>query len=350
MAVRTGWEDRYCLSYQKTSFATNGTWTATDKGIGAIDASAKCGLMLSNHPNIDGGKSVDFAQKTTGLAQNKYSSTNSEEYVDGKRTPKVALEMGINPKRLGVFLWLLFQGGSSQGVTTPPATQKNFVVPVAGSSQTEVWAAVGRAIGSGTGADGHAIYGCVAQQVTLSGAAGERCKMAVDLLGRAIATNVNHTASVFTVESAATDAELLYWDFTTMSLGGTTVTTGLESWSLTMNNNIAAKNYAQQAVSNFTMGRFTTSGSIKLAMSTTTAGDNAQIDAFVAGTQKILILSKGTTGTDGYINISANCLYTGATVDPAEELMLDLPFDCAYDGTNQSIAIDVCDNINRTIT
>jgi hypothetical protein len=42
-------------------------------------------------------------------------------------------------------------------------------------------------------------------------------------------------------------------------------------------------------------------------------------------------------------------LYTGAPVDPAEEHQLDLSFDCAYDGTNESIKIETDDGVVRGI-
>jgi len=340
--VRTGWEDRFCLSTQTTGISTPGTFTATDNGIGAAPGAGACGLLLNSHPNFEAGKVQDFADKSTGIAENKYDTGNVYEYTDGRRQPTVSLEMGLTAPRLATFLWLLCQKGASE----EEGDDKTFIVPTAGNSGCEVWASIGRAIGAGTAADGHAIHGAVCNQLQISGNNGERVNLTANMTGKTMVTNFNHTASNFDID---TGGEEMFFDFTTMTLAGTSIVNFAESFSLDISNNMAARFYGGQTPSAYVLQKFTTSGNIKLAMSADTVGDNKQIDNFVAGTDVALVLSKGLSGASGYISITLNCLYTGASVDPAEELLLDLPFDCVNDGTNASFSIVVNDGLTRAI-
>lgn len=341
--VRTGWEDKYYMSIQNTGITTAGIFTASGKG---IPATGQCGLLLSNHPNLETGITKDFQEKTTGLAQNRYDASNAFEYSDGKRSPNVQLEMGLTDHRLAVLGWLLFQKGASED----GSNNKTLLVPTSGNSGCEVWASVGRSIGDGASANGHVIHGMVCKQLQISGNAGERIKLTADMIGRTYADNFNFSTgpAVWAVE---TDGEEMFFGFT-WTLAGTAITSYVESVEITIANNMAARFYSEQVPSAFVVQRFATNGSLKIAMSADTGvGDNSQIDAFVAGTLKKLIGAKGSAGSANYYSIQVNCMYTGATVDPAEELMLTLPFDGVYlDSSNESIKIITCDGVLRGIT
>lgn len=343
--VRTGWEDFFYLSYQvAASIPSTGTWGVADNGIAAKGPSAgKCGLLLNNHPSFDIGKAIDFQEKTTGMAQNRQDAGLLYEYTPGKAAPKVQLEMGMTDQRLAILCWLLFQKGASEHATNG---DKTFVVPTSGKSGCSVYAAIGRSLGLKTTAYGQAMYGAIVNQLQISAVPGERVKLTADFIGKIFATNIDHTNSDAGIE---TDGEELFSGLT-WTVQGASVTSYLESFDLTINNNAAMRFAAQLSPSMFILQRFAINGTIKLAMSADTGtGDNSQIDRFVAGTPTALRGLKGASASANYFSITVNALYTGSSVDPAEELLLNLPYDGVYDGSTSAVSIIVNDGIDRDI-
>lgn len=334
--IRTSYEDLYYLSYQTTSISTAGTFTATDDGISALGPSGQCGLLLTDHPDLMPGKVQDYADKTTGLAQRRYDTGNQYEYTDGRRTPTVSLNMGLNAYRLKILGWLLGQQGA-----TETTNEVVVIPPVAGGAAMEVWASIGRSFGDPSGlAVGHAIHGCICNQLQITGNAGERCNIIAQMSGRSMVTNFDHTNSVATIETAG---ENMFFDFD-FSFATNDIGDYMEGFDITINNNAVARHYGSQTPSHYVMGKWETTGTVRFAMSAegTTIGDNNQIDNFIGGTDVLLDIEHASisSGTNGYIRIRTNMLYSGdPSLDPAEELTWNCPFEGVYDGTNQSIAL-----------
>jgi hypothetical protein len=331
--IRTGWEDKYCMSFQTTSISTAGTFLTTDKGIGGVSPTAKCGLMLIEHPSLMAGLSRDKEDKATGLAQVRYDAANVYEFTDGKKSPTVGLNMGLNAYRLKILGWLLCQKG-----TVESTNQATCTVPVAGSADCEVWASVGRSFGNPAAAldVGHVIHGCICKQLQITGSAGERVKLSAEMIGRALVSNFDHTSSNFDIE---TIGELMFFNFT-YKFATVDISNYVESVDITITNNAAVRHYGSQTPSHYVLGKFGVSGTMKIAMSAATGtGDNSQLDNYIAGTDILFEATAGTTGTAGYVDILVNMLYSGdPTYDPAEELLIDLPFEGVYDGTNSAFA------------
>lgn len=336
MTVRVGWEDKYCIFYQNSGIDNNDD-DATGVFVGADGLlAATNGILLDEHPMINPGVEHINTDKATGLAEMR--SGAGYEFIVGRKIPAVSIgAMGLTEYKLAIFAWLLFQKGSTENGTTPFA--KNYVVPVAGNAECEVWCSFGRSVGAGTDGKSYALHGGIATQLGISGAEGERMVLSAEIVGRNFVDTYDHTASNFTPEGVA---DHMFFNYT-WTLGGTALT-GLQSFDCTIANNAATRLYGSQVPGSFALGKFGTTGTFKLAMSNATVGDNTQLDNFIAGTIKQLI----GTYTDKIV-IRVNCHYTGAEIDPAEELMMSLPYEAVNDGSNDSILLTVTDSIDRGI-
>jgi len=97
------------------------------------------------------------------------------------------------------------------------------------------------------------------------------------------------------------------------------------------------------------LGDLTGDGTFTLPWGQATEGANEQLDNFIAGTDALLILEWGTSGSEGHVKIEANCRYTGAPLGGDDEIVTECPFNLVYDGTNNAIRITVSDAIDRGI-
>ena len=343
MPLRVGWEDEYALAYRTSAIAASDSETAGlfETGDFGIPGADKCGFLIDEHPNINAGIEVVTTDKTTGLSQKQTgASAVGIELMIARKLPVLSVgSMGVTMAKLDIMLWSLFQKGATETAVT---FEKNFIPYVQGQAAPEMWLDISRNIGDPASATGygHLLAGAIVTQVGISGAQGERYTMSIELQGRTFRSDYVHTATVFTVESAA---DYAFLDFV-WTLAGSSAK--FQSVELTIANNAVPYYYNELVPTGFSLGMLNTTGTCSLAMSTATIGDNTQIDNWVSGADLAIIGAANTT--DVVIKINAH--YTGAEVDPAEtELLLNLPYEGAYDGTNHSIEIDVESTIERTI-
>lgn len=345
--IRVPWEDQYALSYQTTAIGTNdaatsGVFAATNDGIAGIGPAGKCGLLIDEHPSINAGVEVNTVEKATGLAEPKTgASAIGVELNLSKKAPTFSIgSMGLTPEKAEIFLWSLFQKGASESGTGPFA--KNYIPYVQGQSEPEVYLEISRSIGDPASATGygHCLFGAIVTSFGISGSQGERFSCSAELMGRTFRDDYVHTASVFDVEATVDHAFLDY----SWTIAGSAAS--LQSIDLTIVNNAVAAFYNSLVPTAYTLHRLAATGTLALAMSTTTIGDSIQIDNWIAGTD-VLIVGTGPTSA---IVWTINARYTGAEVDPAEvELLLNLPYEGIYDGTNHAIEVDVSSAIERSI-
>jgi hypothetical protein len=340
MPLRVAWEDKYCIACNSTLISTNDSTTSIFAGTKGIGLTTN-GLLLDEHPSINPGIEITTTPKTTGLAElsTGASAIGKELTLVRKRPAFSTGAMGLTQNKMTVFGWSLFQKGVTEGAAS--TYTKTMIPYVAGQPDCEMWLEIGRSIGDPASATGygHVLTGCICTSMAISGSQGERFTMNCELMGRTFRDNYIHTASNFTPETAADHVFLNY----SWTLGGTAA--NLQSVNFTITNNATALGYNSLVPTAYSLGRIGVSGEFSLAMSTATIGDNAQIDNWVSGTDLILV---GTyTATTIF---SINMHYTGASVDPAEtELLLSLPFEGIYDGTNHAIQITNTDSINYSI-
>lgn len=342
MTVRGGWENQFVFMIHTTSISENDAATNGLFVVGNDDQTTfktgNNGMLVDENASILSGVEHTKVEKSTGIAQPRTGT--GFEYSTPKKTPTFSVgSMAMNKYHMALFCWLLFQKGATEAAVT---FEKACIPPSAeGGADPEVWCGISRIIGDGTAAIGHSLVGGIIHTLGVSMSQGERVNLSIDGYGRTFKKNYNHTASA--VGSTGL-ADLMFWDFA-WTLAGTSLT-GLESIDVSINNNCGIKHYQSQVPSSYVLGRFDTTGTFRLAMSNATVGENAQLDNFIEGTDVLLV---GTAATPG-ITISINARYNGdPNLDPAEEMMYDLSFEGAYDGTNQSIEIEVDDGIERGV-
>lgn len=342
MTVRGGWENQFVLMIHTTSISENDSATSGLFVVGndyqKTFKTGNNGMLVDENANILPGVEHLKIEKSTGIAQPRTGT--GFEYATPKKTPTFSIgAMSMNKYHMALFCWLLFQKGVIEAAVT---FEKTCIPPSAeGGADPEVWCALSRVIGDGTAAIGHSIVGGIIHTLGISMSQGERVNVSLDGYGRTFQSTYNHTA---TIVGSTGLADIMFWDFS-WTLAATPLT-GLESIDISINNNIGVKHYQSQVPSSYVLGRFDTTGTFRLAMSNATVGENTQLDNFIAGTDVVLV---GTASTPG-ITISINARYNGdPNLDPAEEMMYDLSFEGAYDGTNQSIEIEVADGQERGV-
>lgn len=333
--VRTNWEDRYLLAYGDNTITQVGDFSVTGLGIPA--AVGVLGVDLNDHPSLSPGYERTAMDKANGLAEAK-----TTDYTEGRTSPSVNLTMGLTEEKLIGFSWLLFQQGTLQGTTLLNVA---MVPPVTGESAMDIYCSIARGMGNYiTDTENQALHGVMCSSLGLTFTAGERVTMTADMLAQLHVTTLDLSGATSAIAAQEATTDTLMYDYT-FTLGGDDISDHLESCDFTVTNNASQRHYGQLFPSNIIMGKMNTTGNFKIAMSADSAGagDNNLYDEVVSGAITVFNIAKGTTDTAGYTSISLNTIYTGAEVDPAEELMLDIPFECARDGSNGSISMAVCD-------
>lgn len=349
MPTRTMWEDLYFVALgvaaadDPSDTYANGTATAgLYAGTRGIASEVTNGILLNDRPMHNPGIEFLTTEKTTGLAQPQTGASGvGVERQIVKKMPTISLgSMGLTPEKLYFFGWGLFQQGVTEGIT--PNFTKTMIPYVTGSPDCEVWLSFGRSYGDPTDGTAYSMSGAICTQIGISGAIGEQMILSAELVGSTFLTTYNHTASNSTVE---TTNDFLFTDFV-WTFAGTSA--NVQSFDVQINNNATQTFYNSLVVKSHILQKMTVSGNISLAMSTTTLGDSIQLDNYIAGTDVLLVGTAGS-GTKAIV-ITCNALYTGGEVDPAEtELLMNLPFEGVYDGTNHAIQLAVSDGISRSI-
>jgi len=295
-----------------------------------IDAS-DYGLLLSNRPDLDPGQVIVDQRKTTGLSHR--SAKTGYEYQSTTRLPITTLEMDADAYSISFFCWLLFQKGSTQvtnGVEVytfnPPTTTEG--------PACEFWASVYR--NTLIASKCYQIDGCVVSAITLSSAQGETVKLSVDVVGREFLSNKAVATYAFSEKTP-----LLHQNAAT-TLGATPGSAGtavdLESWSVTVSNNLITKHYDNQLPAKHLLGDITASGTFRFPYGTDVVGNNVPIANFLASTPMELIIgftsdSDQSADADGDIALTTTTRYTGGTIATDDEHMHDLPFEAALAST-----------------
>ena len=309
---------------------------------GAIGvASNKYGIPLLNKPVFDPGQNIVNQRKAIGVSYRRGDA--GFEYNQGSRVPTTSWEFDVSYKNIVPFLWMLFQGGTTEGAAT---TYLKTFVPYTESAAGIYVAAALLAKNSNTAASSHMIGGAVVRSITLSSEEGMPLKATVEMIGYNMVSDFDLDADANLIEYDNT-APLL-WQDATVSLGGTTV--NIPGFSLTISNNLVTKNYDSWHTEKYVLMDCTAEGSFRLPYSAATVGGNAQLDNFINGTDQLLKITwgSGSHNTLGDFEIEVNARYTGAQFVADDEIVLELPFDGVYDGTN-NLRLYAVDSINRFV-
>ena len=342
---RAPWQLRYGIVRTASITATNAFATVTDIGI----ATGVFGVPLTNKPFIDPGQNIIDTRKAVGVATRRVGTVSNDfEFQQGIRDPKVSFEFDANAYNLGLPLWMLFQKGAAEVlVTTTTPNVKTYNAPTySEGAECETFANL--LVNTDAGGESQRMYGAVVDSIALSGDINTPLKATVSFIGREIDPDFNaDTATISFYDKAP-----LMWTGTsgpTITLGGTSIEAA--SFNVTINNNASPRHYNNQLASRYILGDFTAEGSIKFPWGTATLGAHQAIQDFIDGTDKELIIYWGsaTGATTGDFAIKLNVRYNGITLDPAEEIMVEIPFIAVYDGTNEAMEVVLNDSIVRGI-
>ena len=303
------------------------------------------GMQLLNQPNFDSGQMTVKQRKATGFAY--WRGDTGFEFQQEKRAPITTYEFDVTKQNLPLFLWLLFQKGTSQGAVGT-GYLKTCVPYGEGESDTEVCAVLLKKM-STTAADSHVIGGAIVKSITLScSESAPVLKASVELIGYNMVTNYDFNAGPNIIEYDSSTP--LLWQNASIKMAGQAV--NLPGFTLTVTNNAVAKFYDNPHPVKYVLNTVEGTGSITVPWADTYAGSNEAIDNFIAGTDSLLQIWWGTEtpGADGDVKIEVNCRYTGAAVGGDDEVIIECPFDAVHDGTNNAIRIYAADALDRSIT
>jgi hypothetical protein len=356
MASRNVWQDLYGIRLYKTSdLSAAGVGADTASVWNSATADADCfiagnigvdtslyGIQLLNHPTFDPGSMVINQRKAIGTSYR--SAAVGMEYQMGSRVPTVSFECDATPKILALFFYLLFQGGSTEASGTPFV--KTFIPYAEGAEDVVAAAALIRQMSGGT-ANSHLIGGAIIKSLTLSAEEGQPLKVTAEFTGYNAVTDYDFDAAA-NILDFDNSAPLL---FQNASVKLATTAVNIPGFNVTITNNAAAKFYNTCQVTKYVLMDFTGEGSFKVPFAAATVGANAQVDNFAAGTDCLLQIFWGneTPSADGDVKFEFNARYTGATVTGEDEVLTELPFECAHDGTNNAIRCYVADLVDRGI-
>lgn len=356
MTQRASFEDIYGIRFYKSGTLSDGGVGADTAGVfntatadadafaaGAIGIdTSKYAIPLLNHPHIEHGVEIINQRKAVGTSYRR--SGSCMEYIQGARIPTVTLECDATKKILGLFCYLLFQGGSSEEAGTPYL--KTFSPYGEGTESVVASAAIVRLMSAGT-ANSHLMGGAIIKSMTLSAEEGQPLKVTADFTGYNSVSDYDFDAAANILEFDNTAC--LMWSNASVKLSGTAV--NIPGFSVTITNNAVPKYYNSTHVTKYVLGDFTATGSFKVPYAATTVGDNTQINNFVAGTDCLFQVWWGneTPSADGDVKVELNAYYTGASLSAEDEITSDLTFEATHDGTNAAIKIQVADLVDRGI-
>lgn len=338
---RAPWQLRYGIVRTASISATNTFAVSTDIGV----ATNVFGMPITNKPFIDPGQNIIDTRKAVGVATRRVGSVaNDFEFQQGVRDPKISFEFDANAYNLGLPLWMLFQKGTEEVATS---TVKTYNAPTySEGAECETFANI--LANTDTGAESQRMIGAIVESIALSGDINTPLKATVSFIGRDIDPDFDASSANITFYDKAP----LMWTGTsgpTITLGGTSIEAA--SFNVTINNNASPRHYNNQLATRYILGDFTAEGSITFPWGTATLGAHQAIQDFIDGANKQLVIYWGsaTGASTGDFAIKLNVRYNGITLNPAEEIMVEIPFIAAYDGTNEAMEIILNDGITRGI-
>lgn len=290
MGMRAPWQDCYLIC-QSSSISE-----AKDFSSGIGVESGKFILPLTNRPNLGYGHTEVVTEKATGVSLKAYQTYY--EYHKGVILPTVTLEMEYTPHLASLFMWLLFQNGVvEEGAPTYTKTSTYWT-----SCVPEIYCNIVRVM-SGSVADSFRIRGAICKSLSISSEKGSAWKLAAEMVGAYLDTDFNASTAVLAYSERNTlvfsDIDYVYFNG---DQSGDRVYR-LESFNLTITNNVIPKYYNSQNPVSFVLGRLDGSLDFKLSWADTAGGGMEflnLIKTFADVTMNIQV-TKETFMTDVYL-------------------------------------------------
>lgn len=336
MGLRVPWQDQYLIC-QSSTISEAKDFSAGSMGIEL----SKYALPLTNHPHIGLGQNIIKTAKSLGIAQNQRGG--GYEFQAGTRLPTVTLETHYTACYLSLFLWLLFQNGSSEG---PPTGYDKVYQPWTNPTP-EIYCNIAHVMSSGS-ADSFRIRGGIVRSVTISGEEGGECKISVEIIGAYIDTNFNASSAVidFPVGSeqwhrpASFQIANLYIPHSDLD------TLLMDKFSFTVSNNATVKYNNSQSPTSFILGKLEATLNFSLMWGDPNRGGMYLIDKIKDCSEVSARISLGTYGSNAYFHGIVNS--DDITAD--EQHKLNMTMDCAKSGSDPAVEFSIIDEQQRGIT
>ncbi len=326
MANRNRWETLYGVGAGTTNISTA--------------ANASFGIPLLNFPNFEPGTQTINQRKAVGTSYRR--SGGCLEFQQGASIPATSFEFDVSAANIGYFLWSLFQTSAFEGADPYP----KYFVPYE-SATTEMWLTLVRKLAANGTASSHRIVGAIVKSITLSANEGENLKATVEFQGYSFESNRDTTSDTFDFSSAS----CLQWQNAVVTLDGHTV--NIPGFSLTISNNALTKFYDNATAVRHDVGEFTATGTLTIPWAAADEGANVQLDAFAAGTASRLVIYWGNgelADANTELSIIAHIRRTGATVQGDDEIVTEIPFECASEDYSSAVTTTLASTIAVSTT
>lgn len=348
MAIRSPLQDVYLITSTDgagalmNAITDTGIWTTGNIGW----AANVFNMFPINKPDLLSNMRISDVRKATGISQ-RFTGTAGTEYNVTVAEPSISgVEMELIPSHMTLLLWLLFQTGSSQAGASP-YTYTN--IPYSDFS-CEQYCSIGRLLDAG--AHSHQMDGCIITSMTISGEEGGILTVSCDFIGESLNTDADLAA---VPQTASNLAPVLFQDISSVTLGGSAI--DLISFSITITNNATRRFYDSAAAERYSLGALDVSGTITIPWDQTNFSKNLASDAFIAGSDNLLVISSGSGATQ--FDITANIRQNAEPTLPSDgnDHTITIPFVGAADSssnspaslTNKAISIVAGSSVTRGI-
>lgn len=337
MSLVPTWQQRYLIGAQTDAISTAVTFDGSAIGITTGGALWK----VTNSPFINPNQQIIDQRKATG--QSTRLTGTGGEFQLGLQRSSVTVEFDVNANILTLLLWSLFQGGVSEGASTPFV---KTAIPYT-TAAASVWLSMAYVLSTSTAAENCIGNGGICTSLTISGdTQGQSIKGSAEIMFASFANT--YDASSATIADPAV-APLLYKNMDA-TLGGNAV--NIPSFSLTISNNAELKFYHSTSGVKWVLGDLTIEGEIVVPRDSGNAGndDSSMIADLIALTDAALAIYWGNTPASASGNVSLICNTLITDVEKVEETEVGtrVPF-MNVDDTSNDISITFADTIDRSI-
>lgn len=340
--VFSEFQQRYLLGFQTSGIGT----AVTFDGSAIAEVTGDAVFLATGKPFVSPGAQIIDQRKATGLSTAYVgASAGVGEIQQGMRVPVVTLEADCTPNLLKLLLWSLLQTGVSEAVGSPfVLTGVPYTTPT-----VEVWATIVDLLSTSEAGQNMAIHGAICRTLTLrSNMNDQSVKLVAEMVGGSHVTTLDMSSATIDIPAIA---PILYKNMD--ALLGANACAGISSWEISLTNNAVSPVYGQVGPYRHVLKHLDGSGNFIISRGDVHADDdlNAQMDDFLALTDKTLTLYWGNTpaSADQNVSLVTNIIRNAEPTKVYEpDIGWQVPFKLASDGTN-SLSWTVADDVDRAI-
>ncbi len=296
---------------------------------------------LVGHPNFDPGQTVIDQRKAVGIATRRTGP--GFEYQQGVKSPVTTWEFDANAYNLVLPLWLLFQKGTTEAASGASFV-KTYIAPTCTTGvEMEQFGVLLKRMECGSVTSAQRILGAVVRSITFTAESNTPLKVSVEFVGADIGVAYNAQNAVLTFDTN----DPLIWGASSTEVkidpagGGAGTEINVDSWSVTISNNVIGKQYGQSTVQKFIVQDFTVEGTIKVPWGAAAGGKNVLVEDLISGDDMYMSLSWGsiTGASSGDFAIILNVRITNVEMSHDDEVAQDITFSGADDASLSAVQI-----------